>query len=323
MQARPRARTGPGALPWTIRPPPADPAAPPLAAGGSPGADGLPAADGPPAARSREPRTAPRGLRDQLKSTRDAAIALVLAHVELAKAEAGSIAGEVGRVAALGVLAFLLIVFAVFLFVIGLSLGIGEWVLGSMGWGILHGVLLFVSLAMAAVLIGLGISARRVVGAFAVAVVVAIVVGVLLGLSLPNQLYASIGDALGVAVDPGIRPLVVGMLLGGFVGLLAGLAAAVTMNASGGGRFVALAGLTVLGVALGAFTAITFGPQVGAGIGIAVGYITWIALMAIDVARTGIDVEALKRRFYPVQTIDTSKETLEWLQKRMPPGIGS
>ena len=45
--------------------------------------------------------------------------------------------------------------------------------------------------------------------------------------------------------------------------------------------------------------------------------------MGIDVARTGIDVEALKHRFIPVQTIDTSKETLEWLQKRMPPGIGS
>ena len=51
------------------------------------------------------------------------------------------------------------------------------------------------------------------------------------------------------------------------------------MNASGGGRFVALAGLTVLGVALGAFTAITFAPQVGAGIGITVGYLTWMALM--------------------------------------------
>ena len=36
-----------------------------------------------------------------------------------------------------------------------------------------------------------------------------------------------------------------------------------------------------------------------------------------------VDIEALKNRFYPVQTIDTSKETLEWLQKRMPPGIGS
>ena len=45
--------------------------------------------------------------------------------------------------------------------------------------------------------------------------------------------------------------------------------------------------------------------------------------MAVDVPRTGIDVEALKNRFIPNQTIDTSKETLEWLQKRMPPGIGS
>ena len=45
--------------------------------------------------------------------------------------------------------------------------------------------------------------------------------------------------------------------------------------------------------------------------------------MGVDVARTGIDVEALKIRFTPTQTIETSKETLEWLQKRMPPGIGS
>ena len=45
--------------------------------------------------------------------------------------------------------------------------------------------------------------------------------------------------------------------------------------------------------------------------------------MVIDVARTGIDVEALKQRFTPTQTIETSKETLEWLQTRMPPGNGS
>ena len=45
--------------------------------------------------------------------------------------------------------------------------------------------------------------------------------------------------------------------------------------------------------------------------------------MAVDVSRTGIDVEALKSRFTPNQSIETGKETLEWLQKRMPPGIGS
>jgi hypothetical protein len=45
--------------------------------------------------------------------------------------------------------------------------------------------------------------------------------------------------------------------------------------------------------------------------------------MGIDLARTGVDVEALKARFYPTQTIETSKETLEWLQSRMPRGNGS
>jgi hypothetical protein len=207
--------------------------------------------------------------------------------------------------------------------VIGLSLGIGEWILGSMGWGVVHGVELFLSVAMAAILLAVGIAPGRVVRALVGGIVVGLVVGIALALNLPNQAYAAIGDATALPVEPGIRPLVVGMLLGGLVGLIAGIVFAVRMHGPGGGRFVAWAGLTVLGVALGAFTAITFGPQVGAGIGITVGYLTWMALMGADVARTGIDVEAVKNRFYPVQTIDTSKETLEWLQKRMPPGIGS
>ncbi len=262
-------------------------------------------------------------MRDQIAATRDAVLALVLAHVELAKAEAGAIAGQVGRVVALGALALVLVIFAVFLLVIGLSLSIGEWILGSMAWGVVHGVLLFLSVAMTAVLLGVGVSGRRIGGSLVVAVVIGIVVGVVLGLDLLNQLYKSIGDATALAVDPGVRPLVVGVLLGGLLGLIVGIITAVRMSASGGGRFVAWAGLTVLGVALGAFTAITFSPQVGAGIGITVGYLAWMALMGIDIRRTGIDIEGLKNRFTPTQTIETSKETLEWLQKRMPPGIGS
>src|SRR4029079_3134701 len=105
----------------------------------------------------RGPRTKPPRLADQLKATRDAGIGPVMAHVDLAKAEAGQIAGEVGRVAALGALAVALVIFAVFLVVIGLSLGIGEWVLGSMGWGVVHGVELFLAVAMAAILLAVGI----------------------------------------------------------------------------------------------------------------------------------------------------------------------
>jgi hypothetical protein len=92
---------------------------------------------------------------------------------------------------------------------------------------------------------------------------------------------------------------------------------------SAGGRLAAIVGLAVGGAAVGAFSAITFGPQVGAAVGITIGYVTWLTMMGVDLARGGIDIDGLKDRFYPTQTIETSKETLEWLQKRMPPGIGS
>jgi hypothetical protein len=244
---------------------------------------------------------------------------LVMAHVDLARTEMAEIGGKIAQVAGLIGAAVVLVIAALSLLILGTALFLGEWILGSLGWGVLHGILAFVAIAMTCVLVALGISARRIVGAFAVSVLVGILVAVVLGLHLPNLAYTAIGDATLVGIEPGVRPLVVGMIVVGLLGLILGLLAAGQAKGSlGGGAFAGL----LAGVALGAFTAITFGPQPAAGVGIAVGYITWIALMGIDVSRTGVDVEALKARFTPTQTIETSKETLEWLQKRMPPGIG-
>ena len=248
---------------------------------------------------------------------------LVAAHIELAKTEASAIVHEVGRVAALGAAAFGLVFLAVLLLVIGGSLWLGEWLLGSMGWGVLHGVLACLSVALALVLMAIGVSARRVGRSLLVAVVAGVAIGGVLGLDLANRLYTQIGESATLALDPGYRPLIVGMLVGGLIGLVIGIVVAVRMTGAAGGRIAAIVGLAILGVAAGAFSAITFGPQVGAAIGITAGYLIWMALMGADVAMTGINVEALKQRFYPAQTIETSKETLEWLQKRMPPGIGS
>jgi hypothetical protein len=144
-------------------------------------------------------------------------------------------------------------------------------------------------------------------------VVVAIVIGVALGsngepaYAAASPLELRVGRPAGGQAAPGARrdPI--------------GFAAA----AGSKRRSAAIVGLAVVGALVGAFSAITFGPQIGAGVGITIGYLTWIALMANDVARRGIDLEGMKDRFYPTQTIETGKETLEWLQKRMPPGIGS
>lgn len=287
-------------------PPPAEPGAAPSPPPG-------------PKARARKPK--PPGLIEQLRKTGQAAGTLVKAHVDLAKEEASSIGRESGKFAGMIAAAIGLVIMAALLGVIGSTLFIGEWLLGSIGWGVLEGILAFLSTAVALVLLGLGVSAARIGRALLVALVVGILTGVILGLGLANQVYASIGDSLEIAVEPGVRPLVVGLFLGALVGLILGIALAA--RATRPNWFVAIAGGLVLGALAGAFTSITFGPQVGAGIGITLGYLTWAGLMGLDVYRTGIDMEALKARFTPTQTIETSKETLEWLQQRMPRGNGS
>jgi len=224
---------------------------------------------------------------------------------------------------ALAALAIAVLLFAGLLLVIGGSLFLAEWLLGSMGWGVFHGILLAIGVAVAAGVIAVGLPAGRVLRWFLVAVVIALAVGGALGLELPNQLYKGIGESAGLTVESGIRPLVAGLLVGALVGLVLGIVVAAATVGSGGGRLATVTGLIVLGALVGAFSAITFGPQVGAAVGITVGYVAWITLMAFDLYRTGFDAETLKNRFYPTATIETSKETLEWLQKRMPPGIGS
>jgi hypothetical protein len=270
----------------------------------------------------RDKRRPAHGLREQLLATRDAAIALVQAHIELGKTEVSAIAGEVGRVVALAAVAIVVVILAGLLATIGTALFLGEWLLGSMGWGVLHGILAFVAIATAAGLVAAGVTADRIVRSFATGVVVAIVIGVALGFEWPNQAFAAAGESARLNVNSGDRPLVVGILVGALVGVLIGFGAAVRIG-SAGARVGAIVGLAILGALVGAFSAITFGPRVGAAVGITIGYVTWLVLMGVDAARRGIDIEGMKDRFYPTQTIETSKETLEWLQKRMPPGIGS
>ena len=62
----------------------------------------------------------------------------------------------------------------------------------------------------------------------------------------------------------------------------------------------------------------TYGAQIGTALGIMFGQVVWMVALGAAMARTGIDMDALKARFYPSETIDTSKETLEWLKTRLP-----
>jgi hypothetical protein len=260
----------------------------------------------------------PPGIRAQVGATKAAAIGFVRAHIELAKAELGEIMGEVGRAAALGGFALALVLLASLLLAIGGILFTGEWIFGSIGWGLLLGVELLVAIAVTAVLAALRVPGlgKDVVVAFLIGLIVALA----LGFELPNRLFTLVGDSLGIAVDPAVRPLLVGVVLFAIVGVLAGLGIGIRAGTGAGAIIAGFAGGAIAGALFGAFLAISFGLRVGAALGFAVFFLAWPVLMGLRTQRQGIDVEQLKARFYPATSIETTKESIEWAKARFPGG---
>jgi hypothetical protein len=250
-----------------------------------------------------------------LAATKDAVTGLLRAHVDLARSEADEIKGEVAFMAAFVAAALGCLVLLGFLVPIGGILFAGEWIFGSIGWGLLHGTLLLIAISVMAILVGLRVPGLVV--DVAVAAFLAFFVAIVLALNLPNALWRGIGDAAQLG-DPSWRPLAVGAIalavVGGVIGLVIGL------RAGGGAILAGLVGGLIGGALLGAFSAISFGVPAGLAVGVSVGLIAWIGLMGARVARQGIDRDALKARFWPQATIDTTMETIEWAKARNPLG---
>jgi hypothetical protein len=242
---------------------------------------------------------------------------LVRAHLDLARAELAQVLDEVKRLAALaGVAIGALLLLGIFL-PIGLSLFLGEWLFGSIGWGVLHLSLLLLGIAAAAGLTALG--ASGVGRSFLIAAVMGVAIGVLFAFDQPNVAWTRLGDSMGLGIDPGIRPLVVGTVAMALGGAILGLAVGAALG-GGGGAIGGLVAGAILGAVFGAFSAITFGLQAGAAVGVTVALLAWPVLAGIGLARTGVDGAALKARFWPSVTIETSKETIEWIRARTPLG---
>jgi hypothetical protein len=258
----------------------------------------------------------PPGVRAQIGASFEAVKRLIQAHIDLAKAELGDIVDEVKRTVALAGLAFAaMVILAVFL-TFGLALFLGDWLFGSLGWGVILGAALMFDLAMVALLMALDVPSRRIVTSFGIAAAIGIVVGVLLALGLAHAGWQAAGDQIAPTVDAGPRPLVIAVAVGliglGIIGFVIGLRSGMTR---------AIRNL-VLGVLVGAFlgllSAISLPPNAGAAVGVLVWLIVWPILAGRDVLRHGIDTEALRRKFTPEVPMDLTKETIEWVRARTP-----
>jgi hypothetical protein len=268
-----------------------------------------------PAGRSRPAgQSRPPGLFEQIGRTVASGRRVVDAHIALAKAELAAIVGEV-KIVAIGLSgALAMLLFVAMLVPIGLTLFLGEWLFGSMGWGILHGTELAFAVALVFVLAALRVPMGSLVGRLVLAIVVGLVVGFVLGLGLAHDGWSRLGDAAFSGVDAADRPLAAAFVGGAVViGVLAAFAG---IRGGVGGFIGGLVTGAVVGALVGAFTAISFTPEVAAAIGVAVALGLWPPLCAL--ALRGFDWEGLKDRFMPTTTIDTGKETLEWLKQIRP-----
>lgn len=272
------------------------------------------AAASPPAGRAATGE--PPGLRAQFGATVEAGRRLFRAHVDLAKTEIGEIVGEVKRLVALGAVALGALLMVLLLVTVGGMLFLGEWLFGSIGWGVVLGTFLLLDVAAMALLIALDVKGARVTSSLLIAVVVGVVVGLVMGLDLTHRGWTAFGDSVAAAYDANTRAV---LLAAGVSALALGMLGFATGIRNGFGHaWARLLVWALIGAVVGLVTVVSLPATVGAALGVLAALITWPALAGLDLARTGVDGEALAKRFVPQQTIDLTKETIEWVRARTP-----
>jgi hypothetical protein len=273
----------------------------------------------------------PRSLGEQFGRTRKALLGLIAAHFKLLSTELSEIMAEIKRAAALAGAALACLFLAGVVAFVGSILWLDEWVFGSIGWGVLHGPTLLIAIAVTLVMLIIPHAAPRLGLAFLVALVVAVIVGVVLWLQLTSRALGWVGSTFfggltwfdGHAVSAADRPIAAGVIVlavllavvGAIVGLVVASGFLTRIGAAVG---IAIAG-AVIGGLLGALLGVPMSWGIAIAVGLAVFLIVYPILAAILVLRKA-DFEELKNRLLPNQSIETTKETIEWVRAQMPLG---
>ena len=237
------------------------------------------------------------------------------AHLALLRAELAIAGRELGIVIGMAVLILALAIFAVLLLVIGGSLFLGEWLFGSMAWGILHGVLFFVACMVP---LGLDLAGGR-RDAWLRGLATGIVVTILLwALFASNVLRDSAVNAAtsvetSLAIEPAFLPTLVGIAAGSIVFALVGL----VVGLRWGNAIALVIGGIVLGAIVGALLgSVTFDTKGALALAVTVGLVTWIGITAGLAVTRGFDPEARYAPLMPRESMAMAEETKAFLRRQ-------
>jgi hypothetical protein len=247
---------------------------------------------------------------------------MIGAHMALLRAELQITGKELGIIVALAGGAFAIAVLVAILLYVGTFLFLGDWLFGSMGWGIIHGTLIgAVFLAYVGINLAGGHLSRYGWGG-----VIGVIVGVVLAVLLLSNVGNESGEwlrrflegefvtedlpfgaewlvTLGGAAVVGIIALVVGLIIGWRVDQ----------------RGRALVGVGIVSFVLGAFVGAIYAstrydaPDGVFGLALMVGLLTWIIAGIILAVRAGFDPEARYADLVPRESFEAFNKTKEFL----------
>jgi hypothetical protein len=232
----------------------------------------------------------------------------------------GEIAGEIGSIAGMAGAIFAVAVFAILLLTIGTTLFLGEWLFGSMGWGVLHGVLFSLALIVTVALFIVEAPGRFHAYGLLAGLLVGIVTLLVLGSNLLRTLAENAGQALldrGANLDPAWAPVIAAM---GVTSLVLGVVLLIVGWRVGQGRgaIYGLVGGLILGLPLGAFLGgLTWSLNGAVAAAIAVGLLTWPIVTAVTFVRSDFDASQRFRRLWPRESYRAALETREFLEHQM------
>jgi hypothetical protein len=216
----------------------------------------------------------------------------------------------------MAVLILALAIVTLLLIVIGGSLFLGEWLFGSMAWGILHGTLFFIACIVP---LGLDLAGGR-RDAWLRGLIGGIVLTLFLWAVFASNILrdSAVNAARSVettlAIEPALLPTLVGLAAGTIVlGVLA-----LIVGIRWGSTVALVLGGIVVGAIVGAILgSVTFDTKGALAVAVTVGLIAWIGFTAGLAASRGFDPEGRYAPLVPRETMAMAEETKAFLQRQL------
>ena len=252
------------------------------------------------------------GLGAQFGRTRAAFVGLFQSHVDLLKAEISEIASQLKLISAQAGCALVILMMTGTLLYVGGFLFAGEWLFGSIGWGLAHGLLFGLATAVILALAIIGATRRAALGGLFLAVLATIGIAWLSGSNVAYNAAADIAPRMAFPLDSTVS---VALAAGALIGAV--LFALMLARVAGRGGFIG--GLFIgalLGAPVGWLIAAspwTWPPAIG--FAITVGLITW-PILDVVLAAPGLDPGERFAKLAPRQSIEAAKETRAWLEEQ-------